>query len=572
LVFLSFSYYLLGEARTRDELIPLVTEMIDKIDENGELMVVLAEQLGHLSTFIGPKDHLPILLKPLELIANNDEAVVREKTVEAINKIAAGMDKDQHSNELLPLVKKLAKGESYMMKITSTGLFCAVYPNVSSLNQTMLRQLYVGLCKDDTPMVRRAAAMNFPKFSNIIDPYFVKTEFISVIQTLLADAQDSVKVAAIECSSKLISMLKNEEINAALLPGMKTASEDKKSWRLRFALAEITSNILPVLSKASVDEFVVTWVSKLLTDTEPEVRSQSLLELENLSKYCTCKVFVEKIVPTLNGGLLKDPSEHVRSSLAKSICTVGGNLISQKDQVPEDKPILETYIIPICLSLSKDDNIDVRLSLFQNIHSIIGALTNAQIDSHIIPLLTNVAADKQWRVRVEVVKYMPELARKIDLALFKEKLMKLFINSLVDNAYQIREEATKNMPKIGEILGKEWLEESILTKVNEFKASPDYLLRINSMLFITRLKESLSPDFLNTKLFPIIVSLKSDPVPNIRFNVAKTIEVLAPMLSEMNLRKEAIPTLQQLVNDTDFDVKYFAEKALQQERIRSYCF
>ena len=29
-------------------MIPLVTEMIDKIDENGELMVVLADQLGLL--------------------------------------------------------------------------------------------------------------------------------------------------------------------------------------------------------------------------------------------------------------------------------------------------------------------------------------------------------------------------------------------------------------------------------------------------------------------------------------------------------------------------------------------
>ncbi len=39
---------LIGEQRTRDELVPLLTEMIDKIDENGELMVVLAEQLGLL--------------------------------------------------------------------------------------------------------------------------------------------------------------------------------------------------------------------------------------------------------------------------------------------------------------------------------------------------------------------------------------------------------------------------------------------------------------------------------------------------------------------------------------------
>ena len=549
--------------------------MIDKIDENGELMVVLSEQLGHLASYIGPKEYLPLLLRPLELIANNDEAVVREKTVEAICRIANNLDKEQYTTELFPLVKKLAKGDSYMVKITSTGLFASVYPNVSSLNQTMLRQFYTELCKDDTPMVRRAAAANFPKFAAVIDPYFVKSEFVSVIQAMISDPQDSVKVSAVECAAKVLTMLKNEDVNKILLPAMKGASEDKKSWRLRFTLAESTSSILPALAKASVDEFAVPWISSLLSDTEPEVRSQSLLELTQLSKYCTTQLFVDRVMPILNGSLLKDPSEHVRASLANIICMVGENLGPERDPVDPAKPqstTLETHIVPICLSLSKDDNIDVRLSLFQNIHGIIKTLTTAQIDTHIIPLLSTVASDKQWRVRLEVAKYLPELAKKIDLGIFKEKIMKLFTGFLVDPAYQIREEATKNMPKLGEILGNEWLEEQILSKINEFKASPDYLLRINSMLFIARLKDSLSPLFINEKLFPTIMSLKSDPVPNIKFNVAKCIESLALVLSEANLRKEAIPALQQLLNDSDFDVKYFAEKALQNERIRSFCF
>eukprot|EP01022_Parablepharisma_sp_SALTPOND_P015662 TRINITY_DN223_c0_g1_i2.p1 TRINITY_DN223_c0_g1~~TRINITY_DN223_c0_g1_i2.p1 ORF type:complete len:631 (+),score=63.48 TRINITY_DN223_c0_g1_i2:2806-4698(+) len=547
--------------------------MIDKIDENGELMIVLAEQLGHLAAFIGPKEHLPILLRPLELIANSDEAIVREKAVEAICKVAADLEKEQHTTELFPMVKRLAKGDTYMVKITATGIFPAVYPNVSSLNQTMLRQFYVDLCKDDTPMVRRAAAGNFPKFAAVIDTYFVKNEFVSVIQSMISDPQDSVKVAAVECAAKLISLLRNEEVSRILLPAMKSATEDKKSWRLRFTLAEATSTILEVIPKSLVDEFVVPWISALLLDTEPEVRSQALLELAGLSKYCTTQLLVDKILPTLNGALLKDPSEHVRASLAKTICGVGENLpqLKPEEEKPPNEP-LETYVVPVCIGLAKDENIDVRLSLFQNVHLIIKALNNTQIDSHIIPLLNAVAADKQWRVRMEVVKYLPDLARKVDLSIFKEKLMKLFTNFLVDPAYQIREEATKSMPKLGELLGKEWLEEQILSKVNEFKASQDYLLRINSMLFITRLKDHMTNEFINTKLFPIVTSLKSDVVPNIKFNVAKCIESLANLLSEENLRKEAIPLLQQLLNDADFDVRYFAEKALQHERIRSFCF
>ena len=181
------------------------------------------------------------------MIANNDESAVREKAVESICKIAANLDKDQHANDFFPLVKRLAKGDSYTMKISATGLFATVYPNVSSLNQTMLRQLYVDLCKDDMPMVRRSAAANLSKFAQTIDPYFVKSEFVSVVQALIADPQDAVKVASVECAGKIVGLLKNEEVNGVLLPTLRATAEDKKSWRLRFTLAETTSSIIETL-------------------------------------------------------------------------------------------------------------------------------------------------------------------------------------------------------------------------------------------------------------------------------------------------------------------------------------
>jgi len=561
----------LGEERTRDELIPLTTEMIDKIDENSELMVVLAEQLGLLSGYIGPKEHLPILLKPLELIANSDESVVREKTVEALSKIAAKLSKEQHGEHFLPLVKKLAKGDTYMTKITSTGLFVAAYPNINTAEQEILRQFYITLCKDDTPMVRRAAAVNFPKFALVLNPSLIKAEFISVIQEMMTDMQDSVKVSAVEAGSKLITQLKNEEVSKSLLSSMKASINDSKAWRLRFALAEITPSILECISRSCINEYVLPWIAGMLTDSEAEVRSQSLLALPSLSKHSTPESLAEKILPSLNGSLVKDPSEHVRSSLASVICEVGGTFPQR--QVEEGKQdLMETYIVPVCVCLSKDDNMDVRLSLFQHIHHIIRSLTNAQIDNHIIPLLMTVSNDKQWRVRNEVVKHLPELAKKIDMEVLKDKIVSFSLAFLNDSAFHIRKEATEALAKLSELISSKWLEEKILIKVNEFKASTNYLMRVNALLFIARLKSSLSSELINDKLVPIIVSLKGDTVPSVRLNVAKCLEGLAQQLSDSNLRREVVPALKKLLEDEDFDVRYHAEKAMQNERIRSFYF
>ena len=74
----------LGPERCIDELIPMLTELIDKIDCNPELMLNLAEQLGKLSDFLGDDASSSNLMKPLELILSSDDSVVREKAIAAL--------------------------------------------------------------------------------------------------------------------------------------------------------------------------------------------------------------------------------------------------------------------------------------------------------------------------------------------------------------------------------------------------------------------------------------------------------------------------------------------------------
>jgi serine/threonine-protein phosphatase 2A regulatory subunit A len=62
----------------------MITELIDKIDCNPELMLNLAEQIGKLSEYLGGDTNSVHLLRPLEQILPADDSVVREKAVEAM--------------------------------------------------------------------------------------------------------------------------------------------------------------------------------------------------------------------------------------------------------------------------------------------------------------------------------------------------------------------------------------------------------------------------------------------------------------------------------------------------------
>ena len=64
----------LGEERTRDELVPFLTE---SIDDDDEVLLALAEELGDFVQFVGGEQWAFCLLQPLETLAAVEETVRR---------------------------------------------------------------------------------------------------------------------------------------------------------------------------------------------------------------------------------------------------------------------------------------------------------------------------------------------------------------------------------------------------------------------------------------------------------------------------------------------------------------
>ena len=83
----------------------MLTELIDKIDCNPELMMNLAEQLGRLSEYVGDDESSMHLLKPLELILPADDSIVREKAVASMKIVSKKITEAAVYEKYMPLVK-----------------------------------------------------------------------------------------------------------------------------------------------------------------------------------------------------------------------------------------------------------------------------------------------------------------------------------------------------------------------------------------------------------------------------------------------------------------------------------
>jgi serine/threonine-protein phosphatase 2A regulatory subunit A len=112
------------------------------------------------------------------------------------------------------------------------------------------------------------------------------------------------------------------------------------------------------VTKLAVDEDVIGFYELLLRDGEPEVRSEAISKLPEVSKYASSHVLLDKILPILKEQMAKDTSQHVKGSMASAICELAL-------YIPKDDTV--NFILPTVVAIMKDSVTEVRVSLMQNI-------------------------------------------------------------------------------------------------------------------------------------------------------------------------------------------------------------
>ncbi|ONK68621.1 uncharacterized protein A4U43_C05F14050, partial [Asparagus officinalis] len=174
----------LGEERTRKELIPFLSE---NNDDDDEVLLAMAEQLGVFIPYVGGVEHAHVLLQPLETLCSVEETCVRDKAVESLCQIGGQMKASHIVDCFIPLLKRLAAGEWFTARVSSCGLFHIAYPSALDPLKAELRSIYGQLCQDDMPMVRRSAATNLGKFAAKIEQSYLKTDIMSLFEDLTRD-------------------------------------------------------------------------------------------------------------------------------------------------------------------------------------------------------------------------------------------------------------------------------------------------------------------------------------------------------------------------------------------------
>ncbi|CAI4224083.1 unnamed protein product [Auanema sp. JU1783] len=539
----------LGVERTRNELIQFLT---DTIYDEDEVLLVLAEQLGTFTPLVGGADFVHCLLPPLENLATVEETVVRDKAVDSLRKIA-----DKHSTadleeHFIPMLRRLATGDWFTSRTSSCGLFSVAYPRVSPAIQAELRTLFRTLCRDDTPMVRRAAAAKLGEFAKVVDKDTLVEELHNIFCDLAVDEQDSVRLLTVESCVAISTLLGNETRD--LVRPVLTNLIDDKSWRVRFMVAEKLCEIQSAVGEEMAMNELVPAFTNLLKDPEGEVRGAAAQKIQqfcaNLRKTGREQAILNNILPVVKD-LVSDPNQHVKTELA-------GVIMGLAPLVGKDHTV--NILLPIYMQMLKDTTAEVRLNIISSLDKVNEVIGASQLSQSLLPAIVELAEDSKWRVRLAIVQFMPLLATQLGQDFFDEKLLQHCLTWLTDHVYAIREAATVILKELAQKFGGDWASKNIIPKVQALAKDSNYLHRMTCLFCLNTLSEALGSEQTVRDILPIVKELVCDDVPNVRFNVAKSLFRIGKVLTPSLLASEIKPLLTKLATDADFDVRFFTEE------------
>ncbi|KAG5193166.1 protein phosphatase 2A regulatory subunit [Tribonema minus] len=631
----------MGAEAARDELVPYLTSIVDDDDE---VLLAIAEQLGGFVPLVGGAAHASLLLPCLENLASVDETVVREMAVTATcdvlkasqascaeasaamypvgpsvspqgvagelrggvgGKRSTGVERTASYFKVQPhrlttaiapccrcahsqvkrlvagdwftsRVKRLVAGDWFTSRVSACGLFAATYKANIGLTdaRAALRAQFEAMSKDDTPMVRRAAAAHLGDFAGVLELDALCGELVPALTSLIGDEQDSVRLLAAEQliggggqdSVRLLAARQSAFMTAAMVTGgraneaatlvvplFKKAAEDR-SWRVRHSVAKSYPTMAKSLGSAVFTRELVAPLNALLQDIEMEVRAQALKGSDMYVELMTPDTFAVQVMPSVSA-LVQDVSLGVRAALSDA-CMALAPRLGQDHTVRSVLPMLQHFL--------RDESSEVRLHILTKLEALADMMP--AIADQLLPLVLELGHDNIWRVRKAVMLSIPMLAEKLGVHYFEDHLLDMYLQAYQDSVSDVRAGASLGLQQLCRVCGSEWVSERLIPKLLElYQASTFYLHRITILCALkTLLGDGTSASqALVAEVVQMMLTGARDPIPNVRFTAARALQDVAPCLEDAALQAQVKPCLTEMAEaDVDSDVKYFATQAL----------
>ena len=321
----------LGFKRTRDELIPYLTEKGGGWDDDDEVLIQLATQFADFLEYVGGPEFAETLLAPLEHLVSMEEPAVRNKAVQAIISIVTHLPDKMIDRDFEPMVSRMVTHDWAACKAGAAALIPHLYARLRTTHaKERLISHFSNLCRVEEPMVKRAAAENMAELVKAVREPTILSAVLPLYSELSMDKQDGVRLLVVEKSAdvaKQIASLRLPQgsalIRTHIVPIVNEAAQDP-SWRVRYMLCNSFKPIAEASGLAQNPAEILKLAEKLSQDREAEVRTAAAHQISNIGALLANTRELHLLVsashthPCFNE-LCSDQNNHVRAAAAANI-------------------------------------------------------------------------------------------------------------------------------------------------------------------------------------------------------------------------------------------------------------
>lgn len=85
----------------------------------------------------------------------------------------------------------------------------------------------------------------------------MRSDLLEIWQSFITDPIDIIRIKALECAHFVASAFKTEETNDKFFKFIRQVDPNKKSWRIRYSLAECLGNMMHKFDKETIKKDVL---------------------------------------------------------------------------------------------------------------------------------------------------------------------------------------------------------------------------------------------------------------------------------------------------------------------------
>lgn len=494
------------------------------------------------------------LLAMYKTLVTDEAPMVRRAAATNLPKVIGAVPDLKFEGTIYAMFQSQVHDEQDSVRLLSVNVLIAIAEalkkqNITTYNKELVT-MAASLSSDKSWRVRYMASSKFEDMAVALDSPYAREQFVPVFVTLMKDSEAEVRTAIAKQIPGFCKLIDRDIILSEIIPSVEGLSQD--SYQLvRAALASEISRLAPLLGQEMTIEHLLPTFLLMLKDEYPDVRLNVISKLQLVNEVIGVERLSQSLLPAISD-LAKDKQWRVRLAIIQYIPLLAEQLGVE---------FFDRELGPLCMTWLWDNVYSIREAATLNLKKLAEVFGLEWAKEEIIPHIIVVSANANYLYRLTVLFAVSTLIPVVDMATINDSILPFLETLKTDPIPNIRFSIAKTYKVLVSALLKPQYPDEDPEKHNladDQNETPVGTSENDSAEKDTSINKESTENGTSTDAGipqPPNVTLKK----KFPLGPRADIEVVKELIN-----KTVIPNLEQLADDTDVDVRYFANKSLEE--------